>query len=425
MPPVPLGQTDDRPGDGGAMTETLEDAWRIALANDQQIEASQWNVSAANHTYAATSAERFPSVNVGADYFALSDQPSFSIKVPSLPTLQLPILDQTSGGFHALVTQPLYTSGRISSGMNAAAASAEANQADARTTRLDVKMNVAEIYILVLRAARLVDVAESRVTSLRDHARVVADYHEKGTVAKNDVLSAQVALADAQQQALETSSSLEVARAAYNRALGRQLTDPVRLAEIRDDGEACDIAELTRMACETRPEIAKLSAQANALRWEADSVQAKSGPQAGLIGGYVYQQDRYVDPNGVAVLAVGVEWNVFDSGRVRNQANSIRDKAESVVHQRMDAESKIALDVRQKWLQLQTARQRVQVARQVTAQADENLRVARDRYQQQVGTNTEVLDAEVLRVQAYTNFYNSSCQAILAGLHLRRAVGNL
>ena len=63
------------------------------------------------------------------------------------------------------------------------------------------------------------------------------------------------------------------------------------------------------------------------------------------------------------------------------------------------------------------------VARQTTAQADENLRVARDRYQHQVGTNTEVLDAETLRIQAYTNLYDSTYQAVLASLRLRRAVG--
>lgn len=92
---------------------------------------------------------------------------------------------------------------------------------------------------------------------------------------------------------------------------------------------------------------------------------------------------------------------------------------------RHDAESLIALEVRQRWLELETARQRVQFARQAIAQADENLRVARGRYQQQVGTNTEVLDAETLRVQAYTNLFDSSYQAVLAGLRLRCAVGSL
>jgi outer membrane protein TolC len=112
-------------------------------------------------------------------------------------------------------------------------------------------------------------------------------------------------------------------------------------------------------------------------------------------------------------------------GRARNAANALCEKAEAVIRMRRDAESMIALEVRQRWLELETARQRLQVARQANAQADENLRVARDRYQHQVGTNTEVLDAESLRVQAYTNLFDSSYQAVLAGLRLRRAVGTL
>jgi outer membrane protein TolC len=199
----------------------------------------------------------------------------------------------------------------------------------------------------------------------------------------------------------------------------------VQLAELLDDDATFDVDQLTGMALQQRPELAALSAQATALREQAAGTQAKLAPQAALMGGYVYQQNQYMDPNGLGVLGVGIEWNAFDSGRVRNQADALCRKAESVLRMRKDAESQIALEVRQKWLDLQTARQRVQVARQATAQADENLRVAQNRYQQQAGTNTEVLDAESLRVQAYTNLYNSSYQSVLAGLRLRRAVGSL
>lgn len=115
----------------------------------------------------------------------------------------------------------------------------------------------------------------------------------------------------------------------------------------------------------------------------------------------------------------------MDFGRLSNQASALREKAEAVSRTRKDAESVIALEVRQRWLDLQTARQRIQVAWQATAQADENLRIARGRYEQQAGTNTEVLNAQTSRVQAYTNFYNCTYQAVLAGMRLRRAVGNL
>jgi outer membrane protein TolC len=413
------------PAGMSAASETLEDAWLVALRGDQRFDASRWNYSAAESGLAAARAEYLPSLSLGADYLMLSQQPTFNLNLPPLPPVGMPLADRDSGGAHGLVTQPLFTSGRISSGVNAAEAGVRANEAEVNRTKLEIKINVAEIYVTVLRAIRIAEVAESKVASLTAHNRVVTDHFEKGVVSKNDLLAAQVALADAQQQALEARNGLEVARSAYNRALSRDLATPVTLTELQDKGESDDLFELTRCAMQLRPEIAGLSAQATALREQSASLQAKKAPQVALQGGYIYQGNSYIDPNGIGVVAVGVEWTAFDSGRIRNQADALARRAEALLHMRKDVESQIALEVRQKWLDLQTARQRVQVAHQATAQADENLRVARDRYEQQVGTNTEVLDAETLRVQAYTNFYNSTYQAVFAGLRLRRAVGNL
>ena len=65
------------------------------------------------------------------------------------------------------------------------------------------------------------------------------------------------------------------------------------------------------------------------------------------------------------------------------------------------------------------------MARAAIAQADENLRVARGRYLQQRGTNTEVLDAEAARVQSYDNYFNALYDAIVASFELRRALGEI
>jgi outer membrane protein TolC len=408
-----------------AAAETLENAWQIALRGDQRVEAGQWQVASAQSTLASARAERMPSLTVGADYYALSEQPQLITNLSPLPTALVPFVNTDSGGAHGIVTQPLYTSGRISSGIAAAQSQVSANRNDLSRTMLDVKMNVAEYYVAVLSATKFLQVAQSKVSSLTAHLRDVNSLYEKGLVSKNDLLAAEVALADAQQTALDTANKLDVARAAYNRALGRVLTENVQLAELQDDGARSDPSALTSQALQQRPELAALAAQARALQQEADSERGKTGPQVAVQGGYVYQQDRYLDPNGIAGVMVGVEWNILDMGRVRNRANALDDKGEAAIRLRRDAETMIALEVRQRWLELETARQRVVVARQTTAQADENLRVARDRYQHQAGTSTEVLDAETLRIQAYTNLYNSTYQAVLAGLRLRRAVGTL
>ena len=250
------------------------------------------------------------------------------------------------------------------------------------------------------------EVAESKAISLTGHDKDVSALFDKAVVSKNDLLASQVALADALQKAMDARADLQVVQSAYNRA-GAGLAQPVSLAELRDPEAPAPLAELTQAAVAQRPELTSLSAQARALQDQAASVRGKSGPQVAVTGGYLYQQDDYIQPNGITGVMLNVEWNAIDFGRVKNQARELDDKSQALIRLRRDAESLICLEVRQKWIDLQTARERVVVARKTTAQADENLRVARDRYQHQAGTNTEVLDAETLRVQAYMNLYTA------------------
>jgi outer membrane protein TolC len=399
-------------------SETLQDAWRIALENDDRIKAGGWNVSAADHNRAAACAESCPSVNVGANAIALSNQLAITSPLGSVP-----VFGQGSVGFHATVTQPIYTAGRIGSEVAAAGAEVSANRSEVERTKLDVKMNVAEIYVAVLRGKRVAEVARSKVNSLKAHAQDVDNRFQFDKASRNEVLAVQVALADAQQQELRAANNLEMMKAAYNRALGRELMEAVDLVDLQDDGDPGGVDDLIRTAWRRRPEISELTARATALREQASAECSKSSPQVSFQGGYVYQGDNYIQPNGVAVAAVTAEWNLFDSGRACHQATALSQRAEGLLRMRRDAESMIALEIRQRWLEYQTARQQIDYARVAITQADENLRVVRDRYIQQLSNNTEVLDAETLRAQAYMNWYNSTYDALLVRLRLRRATG--
>ena len=64
------------------------------------------------------------------------------------------------------------------------------------------------------------------------------------------------------------------------------------------------------------------------------------------------------------------------------------------------------------------------VSRATIKSAEENLKVARNRYSEGVGTNTVVLDAETLRTEAYSNYYSSVYKAVQQLMQLGRAVGD-
>jgi outer membrane protein TolC len=100
-------------------------------------------------------------------------------------------------------------------------------------------------------------------------------------------------------------------------------------------------------------------------------------------------------------------------------------QAAALSEQRNDLASVIGLQVRQSWLDVQTTRKRIDVTQSAIAQAEENVRVVRDRYVNGLAPYTEVLDAETLRVNSETNNANAVYDAVFAGLRLKHAIGAL
>ena len=81
--------------------------------------------------------------------------------------------------------------------------------------------------------------------------------------------------------------------------------------------------------------------------------------------------------------------------------------------------------MRKTWLDVQETRQRIDVTGTAIEQAEENVRVAANRYEKGQGTNTEVLDAETLRTLSHSNYFNAVYDAVMAVFRLRRAAGTL
>ncbi len=120
-----------------------------------------------------------------------------------------------------------------------------------------------------------------------------------------------------------------------------------------------------------------------------------------------------------------MQWALFDGGQARKGAAALDRSKRATEQQRADTQSLIELQVRQAWLDVEETRERVHVTAGAVDQADENLRIARERYGAGLGTQTQLLEAESLRVQALRNRDNAVLDAGLARLRLARAVGQL
>ena len=134
--------------------------------------------------------------------------------------------------------------------------------------------------------------------------------------------------------------------------------------------------------------------------------RAATRPQVSFLVANLYQNVRFLPTEADSGAAAFVlNWTLFDGGKSRRHALALEQRAAADICRRDDLAAGIKLQVRSAWLTCQENQRRIPLTRAAIAQAEENLRVARSRYIQQRGTNSEVLDAETARVQSYDNYY--------------------
>ena len=409
--------------------EGLESAWAIALSDDPLIQASRSEVAAAEADVLVSKAGRLPTVSASAGVTRFDEAPTFDFSGAGVPAV-LPLFGgETMKMADARVMVPVYTGGQVGNRIDAAESMLGVRRSQLAASEQDTKLAVARHYIGVLRAKSALAVADSNVTSLAAHVRDVDDMFRSGSIARNDYLAAAVSLADAEQRRLQARNSLDLARAAYNRTLARPLDNAVnldaKLPGINAELESASLEKLTGLAMQSRVELTGLNAAADALRFQSQSTRASTRPQLGLTGGYMALQNDFLNRDEFWMIGVGVNWTLFDGGQARKKASALSLKEKAVRQQQENLRSHVELQVRQAWLRLQETRERKRLTERAVEQAEENLRVVRDRYRNGEGTNTEVLDAEVLRSKSRSNYDNADFDAKLALYEIARGVGRL
>ncbi len=412
-----------------SQSEGLEAAWAIALGEDPLIQASRSQVAAAEADLLAAKAGRLPAVSASAGITRFDEAPAFDFSGAGVPAV-LPLFGgETMKMADARVTVPLYTGGQVGNRIGAAASMLGVRRSQSAASEQDIKLGVARHYIDVLRAESALAVADSSVMSLAAHVRDVEDMFKSGSIARNDYLAAAVSLADVEQGRLQASNRLDLARAAYNRALARSLDAAVnldaKLPGIDPDLDVVSLSTLTAIAMQNRVELAALDAAADAFRYQSQSARASARPQLGLIGGYMALQNDFLNRDEFWMVGVGLNWTLFDGGQARKKASALLFREKAIRQEQQNLRSHVELQVRQAWLRLNETTERKRLTERAVEQAAENLRVVRDRYRNGEGTNTEVLDAEVLRSRSRSNHDNAGFDARLALYEIARGVGRL
>jgi outer membrane protein TolC len=122
-------------------------------------------------------------------------------------------------------------------------------------------------------------------------------------------------------------------------------------------------------------------------------------------------------------LGISVSFDVWNWGQTKSQAEQAKAQLAQARDARQLLEDQAVLEVTQSRLMFVQARERMKLTAQAAGQAEENLRVTRERFKQGVALNTDVLDADVALLRARMNRAQAAIDLVLAQARLEKALG--
>jgi outer membrane protein TolC len=338
----------------------------------------------------------------------------------------------------AEVGMPLYTAGRVGALVDSARSSEQAAVADRQAAEQDLRLEIASAYWTLVTARESIRVLETSQARMDAYVSDVKARVDSGVLPPNDVLTAQAQRARQSVQLIQARNAAAYAQADLARLIGADLTQPITLVTPVDqpiagssDAAGQPLDALLARALKGRAERDSLRARQAAFTASGAAALANLRPSVGA-----YASVQPARPNQLFVprsdtlrtswnLGVNVTWSLFDGGKAHADQAAASAEADALGKRLDDFDAIVAVDLRQRLLDLESGRAALAASAEAVSAATEAHRVIQVRFAAGVATSTDVLDAQVALREAELEQMHLAVALRLAEARLLRAVGAL
>ena len=400
---------------GETVALNLDDAMLRAFQTNPTVSIAKYELDSARASYNAARQSR--GISISANH--TTQRGGYDDAQQAAPG----IWTKGIGNNHAnslSASLPIFTGGKLSGTIKQAKANYQYNEVGVQRTYNEMRSTVTDGYFNMLQADNIQKLSAESVTRLEDHLKNVQAQYDVGVVAKVDVLRSQVELANAKQTLIQAENTYQVAEANMNKIVGLPMDTTLKLDNLLVyNAYDKNMDDCLAYAAEHRPELMQAKYGVDAAKGALMVARSGHMPQVAASATQQWSDSNWPgDEDGKWGVGVNVSLNVFDTGVTLSKihgAEADLKKAEETYRNTVDS---VNLDVRSNYLGLREAEKRISTTKLAVEQADEDYRIAQLRYMSGVGTNTDVLDAQVALTQAKTNYtqalydYNTSKTAL-------------
>ena len=419
---------------GETVELNLQEAMERAFNTNPAISIAGYNVQSAKAGLDAARSSHLLSITAnhqsqrgGADEERVSRQMVINPTTQKVEFVNIPVGKQIGNSHSNSVTAtlPIYTGGKIRGTVRQAKANYMAVVEGKQKAYNDMRATVTTGYCDLLQAGNMQQLGRESVQRLEDHLKNVKAQYDVGVVAKADVLRSQVELSNAQQSLIQAENAYQVAEANLNRIVGLPMDTTLKLDNILTYSEYTeDMAYCLDYASKYRPELEQARQGVEAAKGALMVARSGHMPQIGASATQSWSDSEWPgDENGEWGVGVSVSLNVFDSGVTWSKINGAKADLAAAEETYRDTVTAVDLDVRNSYLGMREAEKRIQTTQTAVSLAEEDYRIAQVRYMAGVGTNTDVLDAQVALTQAKTNYLQAMYDYNTSKIELENAIG--
>lgn len=411
---------------------TLDEAITQGLANSRRLAEIEARAGAADFAIAGREAADRPTVAAQAGYTRTNHVPEFSITFPLRPP-QVVYPDIPNNYRTRIDLQwPIYTGGRNDALERAARAERGAIAKDLEAARADLRLEITRAYWAVVTGRESEGVLQRSLDVATAHIKDVRARLDSGLVPPNEVSSAEAQASRQRLLSLEASTQRAIAEADLRRLTGNDAATAAASTANRPPAPSAAppaTADLIAGALKARPERQAMEQRAASADLRAEAVGAGARPQIAVGGGFDYARPnprifpRSGDWQTSWDASINLTWSLWDGGRRAAEQGEARGNAVALRTRVDDFDRQTTFEVRARVLELDASKEAVTVADDEIRAAAETERVVNERYREGVALNTEVLDAQIARLQAELDRTRAIANVRLAEARLERALG--
>jgi len=399
----------------GQTALSLEDCISQALKSHPKIAIYGHKTDQKKEKLRAVTAENLPQVDAVASYDRLS----------YVTQAKQRYLGGTNNDYQAdiVVTQPLYTGGKIASQKSSARYAIDAAEQGYLAAREDVIFGVKSAYYKLIFARDIVRSKEVLLKYTQTFYDTALDLNKRTKTPREEVLlRLEVQLNDARQELIAAQESLEIEQKALLNAMGLDSNGSIDVQGLKED---FFLNEDTPVDVANNYEILKLSKEVKEADEQIKIAKSRFYPQLSARYSYGYEWGRWSQGEGDSdwIAGVAVDFNIWDWGKTRADVKQAKAYKEEVQFYENLLRQQIDLELESARLKYESASKRFEIAKTSFDQAQRSLDLFENRYRDALVTSVELLDAQRAFSLAQVRYFLSMLDMRLAKAEIEKIAG--